>query len=162
MNSTEAVKHLKRWTFASIIKDIKPRLEQGFEIFIEGDQRLTNKSPQFFELRVDGPYLKPLTKDEYRAYIEVNLLGNSTRNDENRYERQNLLSLLQSYLNKDFCVYKTGNVGGKGNNGVDDESFFGVYTLIPAEQIKGSDFGMVDDSAHVFQCTAEAHYEMFF
>lgn len=160
MNSTEAIKHLKRWTLASFILDIKPKAEQGFHFYAEGDQRLTNQNPQFFELRIDGPYLKPLAKGEYKAYIEVSLLGNSTRNDKNRYQRQNLLSLLQSYLNKDFCCLRTGNENV--DPVIDDGSLFGVYSLIPAEQIKASDFGMIDDAANVFQCTVEAHYEMFF
>lgn len=155
------IKHIKRWTFASYIKNIKARLEQGFDLFVEGDDRLTAKLPKHFELRMDGPYITPCgTKGEYRAYIEVNLLGNSTRNESNRYERQNLQGLLQNYLNQDFCVYRTGNQNLVPE--IDDGSFFEVFKLITVDQIKVSDFGMIDPSTTVYQCVAEAHYELFF
>lgn len=158
MNSTE-IKHLKRWIVASFIKEFKALVEQGFEIFVEGDDRLTNKSPKHFELRVDGPYARNVgSRGEMCSYIEVNLLGNSTRNEANFYDRHNLQGFMQSLLNRDVCIYRSGNVE---SNEADDESYVGVMQLIPADMIKVSDFGMVDANTEVYQSVAEAHYEMY-
>jgi hypothetical protein len=159
LNSTEDLKHLKRWILASYVKALKPLVEQGFEMFIEGDDNLNNKNPKHFELRVDGPYTRPCgTKGEMCSYIEVNLLGTSTRNTENFFDRQNLQGFLAFLLNRDVCILKTGN---EGKIAVDDGSMVGVMMLMPSDQIKTSDFGMVDSNTEVYQCVSEAHYEMY-
>lgn len=158
MNSTD-IKHLKRWIVASYVKVIKAAVEQGFDVFVEGDDRLTNRTPKHFELRIDGPYSRASgTKGEMCSYIEVNLLGNSTRNEANFFDRQNLQGLLAFLLNRDVCIYKTGN---EGTNDADDGSMVGVMMLLPSDMIKTSDFGMVDANTEVYQCVSEAHYEMY-
>lgn len=154
------IKHLKRWTLASIIKTLRPLLEQGFDMFVEGDDRFVKLNPKHFELRVDGPYIYPIgAKGEYRAYIEVNLLGNVTRDESNRYTRQNMQGFLTYLLNRDFCIWKTGN---QGKDPADDGTMFETFVLKASDQIKLSDFGQIDTSVQVFQCVAEAHYEMYF
>lgn len=144
---------------ASYILAFRPLVEQGFELFIEGDDRLTNKSPKHFELRVDGPYFRNVgSRGELCSYIEVNLLGNSTRNPDNFFERHNLQGFMSFLLNRDVCIYRTGNVGKVEE---DDESVVGTMQLLPADMIKVSDFGMVDTNTEVYQSVAEAHYEMY-
>lgn len=158
MNSTE-VKYLKRWIVASFIKEFKPLCEQGFEFFVEGDDRLTSKNPKHFELRIDGPYFRNNgSRGETCSYIEVNLLGNSTRNQDNFYERHNLQGFMTWLLNRDVCIYRTGN---EGKVEADDNTVVGTMQLLPADMIKVSDFGMVDTNTEVYQSVAEAHYEMF-
>jgi len=159
LNSPDDLKHLKRWIQASIVKTLRPLIEQGFEIFVEGEDRSTNKSPKFFEVRVDGPYVYPHgSKGEMRSYIEVNLLGNSTRSEGNIYDRQNLQGLLSFLLNRDFCIRRTGN---EGKVEADNNGLVGRMQLIPSDAIKTSDFGMIESNTEVFQCVVEAHYEMY-
>lgn len=156
MNSIE---NLKRWIVASFWTELKSRLT-GAPLFVEGDDRLTNRSANFFELRIDGPYTKPYgSKGEYCSYIEVNILATSTRDEGNRYTRENMQGIAAQALNKDFCIYKTGNVG---KNAADDESLVGVMKLLPLDAIKTSDFGQIDSNTNVFQSVTEAHYEMHF
>lgn len=158
MNSTS--KNLKRWIKASFKQEFKKYLEQGFDLFVEGDDRLTSKVTKHIELRVDGPYITPCgSRGEFKAYIEVNLLGNSTRDESNIYDREDLQGLITFILNRDVCIYKTGNVG---RNSDDDETLFGLMKLIPHDIIKTSDFGMIDPNTEVFQCVSEAHYEMYY
>lgn len=158
MNSIE-LKYLKRWIVASFIAEFKDLVEQGFDIFVEGDDRLTNKSPKHFELRIDGPYTRNVgTRGEQCSYIEVNLLGNSTRNEENFYDRHNLQGFMAFLLNRDVCIKRLGNVG---KNEADDETVVGTMQLLPADMIKVSDFGMVDPNTEIYQSVAEAHYEMY-
>ncbi len=158
MPSTD-LKHIKRWIKASFVKEVRPLLEQGVDLFVEGEDRLTDKKAKFMELRIDGPYTTPCgTRDELCSYVEINLLGNSTRNESNVYDRENLQGLLAFILNRDFCVYRTGN---EGNVPEDDGSLFGTMLLIPHDSIKTSDFGMIDANTEAYQCVSEAHFEMY-
>lgn len=156
MNS---IKHLKRWIFASFVLEVRKHQEQGFPLYIEGDDRDTGKSPDHMELRIDGPYVRNVgTKGEMCAFIEVNILGNTTRSME-RYRRENLQGLMADILNRDFCIIKTGN---EGKIPEDNGSTVGVMQLLPTDQIKVSDFGNITDTTEVYQMVAEAHYEMYF
>lgn len=158
MKSTD-LKHLKRWIVASYLQQIRKELEQGFSLFLEGEDRTTETSPNRIELRVDGPYIKQCTKSEAQAYIEVNLLGNSTRNEANVFDRYNLQGIMSKILNKDFCIYRIGNVNKIEE---DDSSLVGVMALLASEMVKISDFGLIDNNTEIYQSVAEGHYEMYF
>lgn len=161
LTRNEEFKHLKRWIQASYVKAIRASMGDGIALFVEGEDRTTNKFPKFAELRIDGPYIKPRgASGEFSAYVEVNLLGNSTRSPDNIYERQNLQGYLSWLLTRDFCIYRTGNE--ESPEATDDNSFFEVMLLLPHDEIKVSDFGQIDPNSQVFQCAVEAHYQMVF
>lgn len=147
-----------RWITASFIEQIRKRLNGG-HLFVEGRDRDTSKHPDHFELRIDGPYQDPCgTKSEYRFFMEVSILVNSTRNESDVYNHANMKGVAAEALNTDFCIYKIGNVGRED---VDDLSLVGVMKLLPSERIKSNEFGMIDTNTEVFQATIEAHYEMY-
>ena len=159
MRSLTELKHLKRWIKASFIQILRPLVEQGFTLYVEGQDRQTNKTPNFIELRIDGPYTDPIGSfGEYRSYIEVNLLGTSTR-DDNIFHRDNLQGLMQYMLNRDVWIKRTGN---EGKNPVDDGSCFELMKLLASDRLKTSDFGQIDPNTEVYQAVCEAHYEMHF
>jgi hypothetical protein len=159
MSSTdEQIKYLKRWIQASIVKVIRPLLGDGITLFVEGEDR-PKGTPKHAELRIDGPHLRTVgSKGEYQAEIIVNLVGDSTRNESNIYDRQNLAGTLQWLLNRDFCIYRVGNTKA----GTDDGSLVDVMLLQPSEQIKLSDFGQTGAALQLYQCVAEAFYIMTF
>jgi hypothetical protein len=155
--------NLKRWIKASIVKAIEDQKLnylnfQPIEIFVEGDDRLTNKETEYLEFRLDGPYSKPITKGEYHHYIELNILVQGTRNESNSYRFDNLQGLASQILNRDWCIFKIGNVG---KNPEDDESLLGVMQMLPSDNIKLSDFGRIDDNVETYAASVEAHYEMY-
>jgi len=151
--------NVKRWIKASMLREIKKNTG-GVHLFVEGDTRDTNKHPQHFEFRLDGPYCKPCgTKGEFRLKVEANILVNSTRNEANLYDRENLQGIASQLLNRDFCIYRTGNVLKVPD--VDNETLFGTMQLMPMDEIKISDFGQIDDNVEVYQAVVEAHYEMY-
>lgn len=161
LTSHEEFKHLKRWIQASYIKAIRPLMGEGIALYVEGEDRLTNKLAKFCELRIDGPYIQARgAAGEFSAYIEVNLLGTSTRSPDNIYDRQNLQGYLSWLLARDFCITKTGNESSP--EGTDDGTFFEVMLQLPHDEIKVSDFGQIDPNTQVFQCAVEAHYQMTF
>jgi hypothetical protein len=142
-----------------MIKQLKDAL-QGMATFYEGADRLTSREPNYYEVRLDGPYYEPCgTRGEYKASIEVNILINTTRNEKYLFLHANLKGIAASALSRDYCIYRIGNVGKEDS---DDQSFFEVMTLIGKDQIKVSEFGMIDTNTEVFQAVAEAHYEMRF
>ena len=159
MNSTEINPAIQRWIRASFFKQLKDLLK-GITTFIEGEDRSTSKHPNFFEMRLDGPYYEPCgSRGEWKAKIEVNLLVNSTRDEKNYFIHDNMKGLATSALSRDFCVYKLGNVGRETE---DDQSYFEVMKLVREDQVKVSEFGMIDPNVEVFQAVVEAHYEMRF
>lgn len=150
---------MKRWIKASLKDQLTKRL-QGAVSFVEGEDRLTSKEPRHYELRIDGPYLRPSgSSREFCVYVEVNILASSTRDESNVYDRENLQGQMLFALTNDFCIYRTGNVGKVAE---DDESLVGVMQLITHDRIKVSDFGMIDTNTELYQSVAEAHYEMYF
>jgi hypothetical protein len=157
--TAEQLKALVRWIKASILIEIRKTTE-GKALFVEGDDRLTSKEQQHLEFRLDGPYVSPHgTTGEYRAYIEVNILANSTRNEKNRWSMEELRGISLAMLSRDFCIYRVGRVNAET---IDDETLVGLMQLMPSEQIKLSDFGRIDPASETYQAVAEAHYEMFF
>lgn len=155
----EEIKHLERWITASLITALSKR-SSGKKVYLEGMDRLTNKEKEFIELRIDGPYLDPCgSKGEYYAYMEVNLLCTSSRNEANAFAATNLRGVMLHMLNTDICVYRTGNVGKET---IDDESLVGTMKLLSVDKIKASNFGQIDPATQAYQAVAEAHYEMYF
>lgn len=157
MNSIDDIKHIKRWTVASIIKVFKQYTE-GIHLYVEGEDQNTARKDKHFELRIDGPYSKPFSNNVYRHYFEVNILANSTRSEDDFFERQNLQGIAAFMLTRDICVYRIGNVG---KNPADNGTLVGVMRLLTNEQIKTSDFGRINETTEVYQSVAEAHYEMY-
>lgn len=150
---------LQRWVKASMIKQLKDLLK-GKPTFIEGMDRQTSKVPNHFEVRLDGPYFKACgSRGEWRAFIEVNILVNTTRDEKNIYLQDNMKGIATAALSQSFCIYKTGNVGKEDG---DDGTLFGHMLLDTKDEIKVSEFGMIDTNTEVFQAVVEAHYEMYF
>lgn len=142
-----------------MIKQLKDLLK-GQPTFIEGTDRQTSKVPNHFEVRIDGPYYKPYgSRGEWRAFIEVNILVNSTRDEKNFYLHDNMKGLATQVLARDFCIYQIGNVGKEDE---DTQAYFGIMQLNTKDEIKVSEFGLIDTNTEVFQAVVEAHYEMYF
>lgn len=159
MNLTEIDPAIQRWVQASMIKQLKDLLK-GTATFYEGSDRLTSREQKFYEVRVDGPYYEPCgSRGEFKAYIEVNILISSTRDEKNLFIQANMKGIAVSALCRDFCIYRIGNIGKEDS---DDESYFEMMKLITKDQIKASEFGMIDPNTEVFQAVVEAHYEMRF
>lgn len=150
---------IQRWVKASIIKQIRDLLK-GMQTFVEGMDRQTSKVPNHFEVRLDGPYFKACgSNGEWKAFIEVNILVNTTRDEKNFYLHDNMKGTATEALSRAFCIYKTGNEGKEAG---DDGTLFEVMQLDTKDEIKVADFGMIDTNIEVFQAVVEAHYEMYF
>lgn len=149
--------NMKRWIVASAIKALKTKAG-GEKLFYEGQDIPFSELNSWLEMRIDGPYVKPQAGNSACIYIEINVMSHSKRDEGNAFKKENMQGIMAQMLNRDFCVYRIGNVG---SNIEDDESLVGVMQLLSSDQIKTSDFGKTDDTAEVYESTAEAHYEMY-
>lgn len=145
----------KRWIKASIFRELKNNTG-GIPLIVEGEN-LTPKVKEHFELRIDGPYTKPLN-GSMRLKIEVNILFSTTRDEANFYNREDIQGIAAQLLNRDFCIYKIGNTQ---TNSEDDSTLLGVMQLCTKDEIKLSDFGQIDPNVEIYQGVSEAHYEMY-
>ena len=149
--------NMKRWIVASAIKEFKKHLE-GEVMFPEGVDKFPDRLQSYFELRIDGPYVRPQPGGGGCFYIEVNILAISKRSEPNAFKKENMQGIAMQILNRDFCIFKIGNTL---NNTEDTGELVGVMQLLPSDQIKNNDFGQDDDSVEVYKSATEAHYEMY-
>lgn len=147
-----------RWSKASISKHFSDLLTPSYPMFIENQHRNTDKQPNFFELRVDGPRLLEVSKDCWKLRVEVNILCQSVMNDTDYHIIEDLSGLAQSAFTNAIPVYRYGNRPD------DDDSFLGCYIRQDNAQgidfIEGNMLGQIDVRTKLLQSMIEAHYVM--
>ena len=65
-----------RWIFASVCTHFDAR-KGDYNLFIEGQFRNMQPPKDFFELRMDGPFITEVSHNFYKLYIEINVLIHS-------------------------------------------------------------------------------------
>ena len=151
-------KNWPRWIFASVSDHFKTKMDAvSLPLFIEGQHRDIDKSLQdYVELRVDGPYITEIARDQWQLYIEVNVLINSIMNDTNNHRIHTSAGLVGAAFEDAIPVYKYGSTGE------DDDSFLGCLVLQQdkkrRERIQISHFGQVAPNTKLLQATVEGHF----
>ena len=150
--------HLARWVWASVSKSFEDR-RGWLYLFFEGDDRAIPEADKlnFAEFRMDGPRLHEVSRNYWQVDVYVNILIQTTMtNDTHAYFKT--LGHVQSLYVPCIPVYRYGD-------GPDDDgSLVGFLQLNidkPLEQLKGSNFGQVDQTVRLQQGTVEANYRMF-
>ena len=148
--------HWARWIFASISDHFNTR-RGTMDMFIEGQHRDTRTKKDFFELRMDGPYYTEISKQNFKIYIEINALLQSSADDNNYHRIWTNLGLVGTMFT-DIPIYKYGS-------GIDDDqSYLGCLKLIQnargRDNIQSSYFGRIEPSTPIYQATVEGHYDM--
>lgn len=146
-----------RWIFASICKHFDD-CKGNYDVFIEGQYRNSDIKKDFFELRIDGPYITEVNKNYYNLYLEVNVLVQSQMDDTN-YHRIHTDVGYAASLFRNISLYKYGN-------GVNDtQELFGCLELLQDTQtrkrVQINHFGQIDPKVRLTQATVEGHYEVF-
>jgi hypothetical protein len=140
---------LSRWIKQSFLKELVPILTATYPMFIEGEYRDTNQVPNFYEFRLDGPFIKVLHKNNYFIEVELNILIQAAiANDMYIVERMS--GPVITNLDRDFEILKHA----------DGEAF--VFCMSPKsgprEALKQSNFGQPDVILKFQQTSIEAHY----
>jgi hypothetical protein len=150
--------NLPRWLHASIRTHIASNLP-GYKLIIEGEERITQDLESYFELRVNGPIIDEITRDEFKAYCRINILCVTKFNEKELYTIHKLTGIATQALSKCINIY---NYGGsedsvrQSNDTVLEDTLLGNLQLM--DDIETNNFGRVEDRLDVTQSTVEANY----
>jgi hypothetical protein len=147
-----------RWIFASVTKHFDGNLN-AYEIFYEGQKRSAeNFQTDLIEVRMDGPYYLQLSKTEYNAKIEINLLAQAAIDEKDFHKIHRMVGVVATGFAPGIQVFKYGN------GVVDDDSLIGCLDLIQDRQNREflviNHFGQLDPEKQIMQATVEGHYEI--
>lgn len=146
-----------RWCIASIILNFKNTIGD-VPFFVEGMARQTEHLAEYFELRIDGPYVRESAKEQWRLYFEVNVLVVTNMDLMTSIYRHDELKGLAS---KSF----TNNIEVKrhGERPVDDGTRLGFLRRRSRgqERIQISEFGQIRPDVRLKQATVEGHYDIY-
>ena len=144
-----------RWIFASVSKHFADALTP---LFIEGQHRDTREFKDFFEMRVDGPTLREVSKGFWVFRLEINILVQSAMDDKN-YHR-----IHQDVGNAAAAFASAIDVFKKGNSPQDDQSYLGCLQLLQNRETRDfleiNHFGQIDVKTMLMQASVEGHYKM--
>ena len=113
-------------------------------MYVEGDPGSNQDFPEYFELRVDGPYINEMSKDYYRIKVDVNLLCSAIKdNDTHRIHR--LVGSIASFCT-DIGILRYG----------DGDTFVGC--LRPSDEVKILHFGQIMQSIPLMQAAVRVMY----
>ena len=112
--------NVTKWIFASIAKHFNslPHLH------ISGEIRKTSDWDNWYELKIDGPYLHNLSKDYWDIKIEVDLQIYSIQQRDYLYSNQELQGKGLELFTDSISVFKLGN------KPEDDKSYLFCLTQI--------------------------------
>jgi len=155
-------KNWSRWIFASVTKhfhDQSVAADPDIKFYIEGQPRtIQPDDAQAYECRQDGPYYTERTRGEWYVYIEINILVQATKTDDDFHRMRRLIGVMEAAFFGMIPVYRYGD------GPEDDGSQLGCLTLIQdkgnRERIQSSHFGQIDPNYNSEQATVEGHYEM--
>ena len=144
-----------RWIIASVntyflsAKGVLP-------MYLEGDERTLQDEAEFYELRVDGPFILQPQKDLYYLDVEINVLVQTHMDDRRLYNGQTAAGPIIKAFKNAICVYKYGD-------GIfDDQTLLGVLRLNRKldETVDVNSFGIIKEDSRLTHLTVEAHYRM--
>lgn len=150
-------KNWPRWVFASISKHFDDR-RQGLPLFIEGQSRDTLSLKDFIELRMDGPQFTEVSRNYWRIYCEVNMLVQSTM-DDNNYHRihTNVGIVAAAFTGIELFKY--------GTSPSDNQERWGCLSLLQdtskRQHLDIFHFGQIDKQTQIMQASVEGHYETY-
>lgn len=144
-----------RWIYSSINKhfiDAKGSLP----MYLEGDERTLQDEAEFYELRIDGPFILQTQKDYYFIDVEVNVLIQTHMDDRRLYNVQEAMGQIVKAFTNAICVFKYGDYI------FDDQTLLGTLKLKTDlnERVETNYFGIIKEDTRLTQATVEGHYRM--
>lgn len=141
-----------RWIISSVASHFKDCNEN---FFMEGFERGTDGKPEWVELRLDGPYIREMTKGCWKLEVEVNTLI-VVNDNANAYRSQEIQGMVLKKFLDCLEVYQIGN------QEPDDGELLGCLKLQQRgrEKIIVTNFGMLKPDIRQFQSSIEGHYVM--
>jgi hypothetical protein len=144
-----------RWLYASINKHFIDN-KGTLPMYLEGDERTLQDEAEFYELRIDGPFILQPQKDCYWLDVEINVLAQVHMDDQRLYRLQTVMGPIIKAFTNAICVYKYGD------RVHDDNTLLGVLRLQTdlRETVDTNTFGIIKEDIRLTQATTEGHYRM--
>ena len=144
-----------RWVQISINKHFLER-KGTLPMYLEGDERTLQDEAEFYELRVDGPFILQPHKDYYLLTVEINVLVQAHMRHDELYNIQTAIGPIVKAFSNAICVYKYGDTPH------DDDSYFGALKLHREldEMVDVNYYGIIKEDTRLTQATIEGHYRM--
>jgi|6_EtaG_2_1085325.scaffolds.fasta_scaffold89534_2 hypothetical protein len=153
---------LNRWVRASLVKHFYNALKDIEHVHVEGQERRTKDKQKWFELRIDGPFIREVTKSRFRINTEVNILVVNLQDNSNPsiYGMDELTGQAASKFVSCVEIFRYGDVADDAAN---DGSRIGELQLRPQndEEIDVTFFGKLRPDTPVEQASVESHYQGF-
>lgn len=146
-----------RWIVASIYKHFNDR-RQGLPTFVEGSTHIEN-TPDYIEIRVDGPYILEQSRNYFQLDCEINILITAMRDEKDLYKLQRSEGIVIKAFKPPINIFKLGD----GDD--DDQSLLGCMTLVRSgdsrEALRISRFGQMDVTKPILRSSVEGHYHLY-
>lgn len=144
-----------RWCYSSICKHFED-LKNGYNLYLEGDERTFQDLADFAELRIDGPFITIPQKYLYIIDVEINVLCQTHVDPRQHYEAQKIVGVFTRAFKNIISVYKYG-LGP-----LDDGSLIGCFHLQRdlRESININHYGIIRSDTKLTQTTIEGHYRL--
>ncbi len=144
-----------RWICASIYKHFD--ILKSIPMFVEGDERSTDKEPKYFELRVDGPIAKEISKDYWKLTIDIGTLICSIIDKRHLLTQRTEAGRIAKIMTECIPIYKYGEETG------DDKTF--VFSIKRQDSgrrdgIESKHIGQVEPSIRLNRSIVEAKYKV--
>lgn len=151
--------HWPRWTWASVSKHFKTVIEDtnNIKLFIEGQDIVDRTLQSYTEFRMDGPYIKQLSRKEYDLIFEVNILITCIKDNKDAHKIYRLNGIVASAFAQCIPIYRYGPITEE----VNDNSQVTILLLRTdkKEIIQVSNFGTIEVDIPIMQATVEGHYK---
>jgi len=154
-----------RWIFSSLAVHFKGVADGlNLPIITEGiDEREPEKMDvDRCELRINGPYIREVSKNYWRIWINVNILLTDYMEGqgENTYKLMDWGGAFLEGMNLPIPIYKYGpDVGG-----IDDQTLLGCLTMLRGnriESIRLIHFGQIGSEERIRQAAVDGRFEMY-
>jgi len=148
-----------RWIFASVSKHFDDN-KQGIQLYLQGLSNDTRTAPEFFELRMDGPFMSEVSNKEWRISIELELLVQVKKLTSNFHRIYTVTGI-------GIDIFKTINIFKYGNEIGDDDSHIGCLDLVShplglrRNTVEVSYLGQVASNTEILEAAIVGHFKMF-
>ena len=136
--------------------------DNDIPVIVEGmDEETDNftRATDRVEIRISGPYTRPLSGGEYHIYMDVNILFTSRFGGagKNRHTILKNVGLYQEAMDSPIRVYRYGSEVG------DDDSLLGCLNPRRGKNdtVSVHHFGKIDPTDKLRQSMVDARYEMY-
>jgi len=154
-------KDLPRWIMAScrhFFHDRRSNFPMYFEHAGTKDLRTDSggKIVDYFEFRLDGPFMQQQSKKETEYQIEINILCISNTRPKFTDQIEVMVGIAAASFELVVPVFRYGD------QPQDDQSYVGCLRLSQDknEQVRVSRFGQANPDTQVIQASVEGHYIM--